>query len=487
MHRRLLAGLAFSVLAGLSAPAQAQQAVDISYSQLGLLNGVTTDLLADSANRIWVSSTQGVSAIAGGGKASGFPITTTTLNKLLANDVSSLAFGRLQNGENSFLGYRVTPPLGIQYGRIDANDFSNDPLIAAGDANLNIVNALSSDQTDNLWSGTAAGLVRWDLGGARPVQGEVFLTSVAPPGVLRVAATPEAWGDDRAAVAASTSALFLIRSTSVTNPPAFSGAGDFDGNVVDLTFDADGNLWVLTDDREVLRYNAAFAPGTGEGSFPTVSRFLFDQPLRTVRSIAVDPFENRVWIGTDNGAWSQVVGPAGNLASDGWTQETTTQNESVSVVYVDPSGNAWFGTTSGSGVARVRGLVVRFLGLNQTRYLGASAQATVSLGDLRFGGEPQPNGVPGEQATVKATVGGASQDLVAVENGDSGSFTVTFALSSVGTVPGPDAIDVTVQYEFLDANDAERTISASATWANIEPFEDDAWIGGFCFLRSLGP
>ncbi len=486
MHRRLLAGLAFAALAGLWSPAAAQRAVDISFSQLGLQNGVVTDLLADSANRLWVASNQGVSAIAGGGKANGFPITTTTLNKLLANQVGSLAFGVLGNGENSFFGYPGTPPLGIQYGRIDANDLENT-ITATGDPNLNIINALSSDRTDNLWSGTAVGLVRWALGGDRPLQRETFLTNAPAPGVLRVAATPDAWGDDRAVVAATTSSLFLVRSTSPTNPIAFSNPGDFSGNVVDLTFDTDGNLWVLSSGRNVVRYNVAFDATSGQGSFPTLSRFDFNQPLRSVRSIAVDPFESRVWIATDNGAWSQVVDALGNLTPDGWVQQTTTQGEAVSVVYVDASGNAWFGTNSSSNVTRVRGLIVRFLGLNSTRYLGANASATVTLEDLRFGGEPQPNGIPNEQATVTATVGGASQDLIAVESGDSGRFGVTFALSSVGAVPGSEGTDVQVEYVFFDANQVERSLTASATWANIAKFEDDLFINGPCFLRTLEP
>lgn len=88
---------------------------------------------------------------------------------------------------------------------------------------------------------------------------------------------------------------------------------------------------------------------------------------------------------------------------------------------------------------------------------------------------------------MTATVGGASQDLIAVEDGDSGRFGVTFALSSVGTVPGAEGTDVQVEYVFFDANQVERFLTASATWANIAKFEDDLFINGPCFLQTLEP
>lgn len=482
MSRRLLAGLVGAVILAAPLPALAQRTVTLSFPELGLgtIPSRVGALASDRTNQVWVGTDQGVSGVQGDSRAPFFPFRAN--DGLLANDVRAVTFGQIGTDENFFLGF----PNGIQYGRLlSTSGLSLTGSLLAGVAQdaRNLVNDLASDGAQRVWAATAGGLVEWDISGQAPSLGTTFLASAAP--FLRVAVAP--WTGDSAALAAAGRELFLVRTTSPSAPASFFTANTA---VADITFDPAGNLWALSAGRDVIRFNAAFDPTSGQGSFPNRTDFTIDlSALRTVHSLAVDPFTGTVWVGTDLGAYFQEL-QGGNLASQVcgggddpgvgcWALDTTpnfTQADRVDRIYADPSGNTWFGTNRG-----LRGRIVRLLSLNSSTYLGGAAQAVVSLEDLPgFAGNGET-----DTATVEFSVGSASENLTATEEGDTGRFTFTVRLADLADVPSSDGVDVTVEYAFLDPNQAERTLVARARWANIVSFEDDLWIGGLCFLEAL--
>jgi hypothetical protein len=482
MSRRLLAGLVGAVILAAPLPVLAQRAATLSFSELGLgtIPSRVGALASDRTNQVWVGTDQGVSGVQGDSRAPFFPFRAN--DGLLANDVRAVTFGQLGTDENFFLGFSS----GIQYGRLlSTSGLSLVGSLLAGVAQdgRNLVNDLASDGAQRVWAATAGGLVEWDISGQTPTLGTTFLASAAP--FLRVAVAP--WEGDRAAVACAGRELFLVRTTSPSAPASFFTAN---AAVADLTFDPAGNLWALSAGRDVVRFNAAFDPTSGQGSFPTRSDFAIDvSPLRAMLALAVDPFTGTVWVGTDLGAYfqtplggtlaSRVCGGGDEPGAGCWALDTTpnfTQADRVDRIHADPSGNTWFGTNRG-----LRGRIVRLLSLNSSTYLGGGAQAVVSLEDLPgFAGNAET-----DTATVEVNVGTASTILEALEEGDSGRFTFSVRLADVADVPGSDGVDVIVEYAFLDPDQLERTLVARGRWANIVSFEDDLWIGGLCFLEAL--
>lgn len=482
MSRRLLAGLVGAVI--LAAPhfALAQRAVSLSFAQLGLgtIPSRVPALAADRTNQVWVATDQGASGVQGDARAPFFPFRAG--DGLLSNDVRALTFGQVGTDENFFLGF----PNGIQHGRlISTSGLQLTGSLLAGPAqdSRNLVNALASDGARTVWAATAGGLVEWDISGQSPTLGTTFLPGAGA--LTRVAVAP--WPGDRAAVASAGRELFLVRTTSNPATTSFFTAA---APVADIAFDPAGNLWALSERRDVIRFNAAIDRASGQGSFPTRSDFAIGVSPRATRALAVDPFTGTVWVGTDLGAYFQtpLEGTLGSRVCGGgdepgvgcWALDTTanfTQAERVDRVFADPSGNTWFGTNRG-----LRGRIVRLLSLDSSTYLGGGAQAVISLEDLPgFAGNGRA-----DTAAVAVAVGTASTTVEATEaDDDSGRFTFTVALAEVADVPGSDGVEVRVEYAFLDPDQMERTLVARARWANIVSFEDDLWIGGLCFLEAL--
>lgn len=511
MFPRLLAGLALAATLAAPLPALAQRFVSLSYSQLGLgIATRVTDLGLDTLGRTWVTTNEGVTAVENGdSRATFFPFRAN--DGLLNNEVRAVTFGKVgsSDAESFFLGFSS----GIQWGRIlNGIDLGDDLVVGTPTDARNSVNELAADRSGTpisptarrrLWAATAGGLVAWDIGGQAPgANPDSVLTAVAP--ITHVVASPPAWGEDLAAVASSGRDLYLVRAQD-SNPSSFfttTGAGN---TVADLTFDGDGNLWLLTTGRDVIRFDVAFdtAP-PNQGSFLQPNPFRFDNALRTANSLAVDSFTGTVWLGTDLGAYfqtpltgnlaSRVCGAADTPGIGCWALDSTpnfTQADRVDEVLADASGNTWFGTSRG-----LKGRVFRLLSLDQDTYLGPGATAVVSLEDLLtfagngIPGEPIPDPAAGETPVprITITVRTVTQTLTGEELDDTGRFTFTVPLANIGPLPASgEKVPVSVSYTFRDANLANRTLPPrTAIWANIAPFEDDAWIGGPCFLEALG-
>ncbi len=474
MRARFHTGLLMTVALLVSAPpaARAQRILDLTFSTLGL-GGVATrvnEIAADQTNRVWVATDGGVSAIIGDQRDPNFSVRAPTL---LSNLVLAVTFGNVAGEENFFLGY----PEGMQHGRVTSTTgFQIRGTLLTGDPDLDFVNELASDGATTVWAATRGGLVAWDL---TTGQTPTFDDPAFLPGSLvsHVAVAP--WGD---AVCSVGQELFVVQRGGPRSPVRFALLG---GSIRSLAFDQAGNLWLTTESnpQAVVRFDVN---GTADGLVNTPVPFQFGISNRSPADIAVDLFTDEVWVTTvqsnalttsREGPYSQLPDGLLNLAPDGWNLDTQLQRDPTFVVYTDPSGNVWTGTDQG-----VRARIVRLLTLDQSTYLGEGAVATAVLEDLPEFGD---NGVPGETATVSATVGGASQDLQATEEGDTGRFTFTFGLATVGSVPGPDGVAVSVEYAFVDAQGIDRALTALARWANIVDFKDEV-ILGVCFLEALG-
>ncbi len=485
----LAAALLYPVATGAQTSDPRRQ-LSLSYSQLSLsIANRANDLNMDASNRLWIPTDQGVAAITGNQPADFFPFRAS--DGLLANNVTAVTFGTVDGEEKFFLGFLI----GIQYGRVlSTSGLQIEGTLLRNDAALDAVAELASDGTANVWAATAGGLVAWDLAGSNPTFGRVFQPSVSSDQgpVTNVAVAPwgeAAWSvDDR---------LYLTTRDSNTGQPLFdrprTGA-----RINDLTFDAEGNLWVSTDSTlspNLFRYNRV-----GDGlSSADRNAFTFsatDATGRTPADLSVNLLTGTVWAasvdsgGSAQGAYFQQLDANGNLTGS-WSRETSLLGgDRVFQVFTDRSGNDWFGTDQG---------VKAFIGFSITwgssNYIGYGTSAQVRVFDYTFAGNGTVDVIPPEDFEIEGT----GYELVESAD-DSGDFVGTFTFVASSDDPAGNnqivvassggGVSVEAIYRFApDPADpaAKVPISALTTWSNKKKFEDDLWIGGPCFLRALAP
>ncbi|MBI5015801.1 MAG: hypothetical protein HZB55_09970 [Deltaproteobacteria bacterium] len=476
-----------------------RNSLSFSELKLGLANRVNS-LRADGVNRVWATTDKGVAAIQVDALARFFPLTKVS-DGLTGDDVAAAAFGRLDKKPNFFLGYGTQGASGIQYGRVLSEtglqpkppnvlirSESGDPV------GLNVINELASKgaKGDTLWAATQGGLVPRTLGGLVPVDEDLLLKGSV---VSHVAADP--WSSGPAfTVYASGGDLFVLPSKAPES--SFDSLGT-NYSVVGLAFDANRTLWVAarrgSDSYELYRY-----PYTGNPDHPydrlhRRGPYRLGDSLRLIRSIAVDPLSAAgtvVWVGTDRGAFYQVVDPAtGDLVSDGWLAADTSVSDTDVKVYVDPSGNLWFGSSFG-----VRSLVSRLLTMSSDRFVGYGTRAVIDLVDINPNAPGPPPDAPPDTLTVfivkeDGQVSSAELELTATRQPGSNTYRAEFTFAAT-TVPGQalgvtsSAQDVVYEVVYPFGPSRREVPRPSFSWANIVPFEDDLWIGGPCFLNALG-
>ncbi|MBE0616910.1 MAG: hypothetical protein IH608_03135, partial [Proteobacteria bacterium] len=402
---------------------------------------------------------------------------------LISDNVSSVSFAQLASQENFFLGFAVLPDAGLQFGRILSTSGLSLPLNSvlrvstpAGEADRVAETATLGEE--RVWAATEGGLVEWRLDGETPLRERVFqqVTPVTHVAAVANAAKP-------AALFSSVDQIFYVESGG--NPTsALSTTGTLISSVAGMTADPGGNIWVATTTgtgKVVLRYpNDALTGGAPLAAAPA----RFDVPVDVVRGdltdIAVDAINRVVWLSTDQGAWFDALDAEGRL-SGSW-QRQATDATAVQSVQVDAAGNVWLGGST-SATGGLEALLLRLLTTDSSRYLGFGTPATVTVLDFDL----SQNGL---EDTILVTVNGKSFDFS--ETGDTGVFSRSLVFSESGA--GEDEIQVTssstdtpveIAYGY-DPEDPEKVLRAVASWANIVDFEDDAWIGGPCFLEALG-
>ncbi len=463
----------------------------IGFSELGLplATARVNALATDGANRIWVATPEGVSALAPAPgadperpeslfrRATFFPFREK--DGLLADPVSDVAFAALGNDEHFFLGFAS----GLQYGRVLSTvglSLPQNSVLLQGDSGAEHVNALAAGRTGPVWVATNSGLREWELQGASP--GE---TPDSPylegSSVAAVAVRPD---DPATAAAAVGDRVYLV--VSGETPLALTSPGGVSG-VKDLAYDGGSNLWVLghTNTRVVVwRYAADDLGGGGPGEEEVDPRsavpagpWPLPEGVKEAGSLALDDVQGTVWVAAgSDGAWFAARQDGGlsewQQVSDG-TQNVPAPDRVVHRVFADPAGNVWFGTDQG-----VEGLVARFLSIDNTRYLGYGTTARITVLDVAAAGS----------GSVQVEVNGQVRAIP--ETGHPGVFSGVLRFSEDD---GPDAIQiastaedtpVTFRYAY-DPDNPERALTATATWAHIEDFEDDLWIGGPCFVDTL--
>lgn len=465
--------------------------LSFSSLKLGLANRVNA-VQADGANRVWAATDKGVAAVLVKQLAPFFPLTKAS-DGLRGDNVTAVAFGNLGGEENFFLGFGTEGATGIQYGRV-LSDTGLQPKPPAflerkqtGDPNgVNLINGLSTNG-DRLWAATQGGLVEWVLGGDTPSPGTILLKE-SP--VEHVATDPWA-ATDAPTVYSSGGDLFAVPAEGHFDSLGTSYA------VISLAFDGARTLWVAAV-RSGSVYELYRYPYTGDPAHPYDASNNRGGPFalggtRQIRSIAADPLNPAgtvIWVGTDVGAFFQVVDPAtGGLTAD-WTQATTGAADQNVKVYVDPSGNLWFGSNFG-----VRSLLSRLVTINSTRFVGYGATATIDLLDVNPNAPGPAPETPPETLTVDIVKQGSDTPELTLTAkkvpGTASSYRATFTFAET---TGPGKLGVTsstenvvfeVLYRF--GPDLSRELPRpSFSWANIVKFEDDALIGGPCFLNTLG-
>ncbi len=484
---RFFALVAAVPLAGAVALAQYEDHLyvpEIRFTELALpLSTERVNALAsDGANRIWVATPEGVSALAAAPgadperpeslfeRATFFPFRQD--DGLLSDTVSAVAFAVLRNDEHFFLGF----PTGLQYGRVLSTtglSLPADTALLRGETSAERVNDLASAGSGVVWAATDGGLREWDLGGQSPLE-----TTPSPymegHAVRAVAARPDA---PEGAACATESRVYLVESGGTPVDLDLPAGVE---EIVDLSFDDNGNLWVLGETNNqvrVWRYDAG-ALEEPQAATPALASSLPDEiDPGEAKNLSVDPVQEAVWVAAGGeGAWFATVDDTG--LSD-WTQATAQGQvvppaaRTVWRVFADPAGNVWFGTDEG-----VEALVARFLSLDSTRYLGFGTTARITVLDVAAAG----------RGAIQVEVNGEPKEIPETDN--PGVFSQTLRFSETG---GPDAIrvastpedtPVTFRYAY-DPERADRVLTATVTWAHIEDFEDDFWIGGPCFLDTL--
>ncbi len=493
-----------------------------------------TDIASDSSNRVWFTTDRGITALSGTAEADGFPLSTS----IFTPDLSSIAFGDTDlagaSQEFFFIGSN-NAPTGLQTARLLATGVENDSFIdlfgTHSTTDAEFVNALAADDTGTrIWVATAAGLTALNLPTAAV---DTILLPTTPEAVSKVVDADSSVVGSAAYFATTTGDLYRVDSsvtTSVrfTNLPFTSIAG--------LAMDEDQNLWVaertsIGKSRTISKFTASAltffeAPGTqptpGINFFDPGAENALGDPIsayfeeRDINDIAVNPINGDVWLATTKGAFFQSPDASGDFDSKlcgtgidwdspaddvdllgvscagdggGWhpvpqnvTEAQLAINENFGSVFLDSAGNAYLGSDTG-----IRAVIARQLSLSGTRFIGYDKIATVTLEDDTVGVGT---------VVVDVSVGSTSATIPAIATGV-GSFTVDFGFTET---EGSDAtvsphnfyigstsedVDITVTYTYTTADGVDRTLDASATWANIVEFTDDAFIGGFCFIGEL--
>lgn len=509
------------------------------------------DLAQDGANRTWFA-TQG----AGAGAAtivgtalvdagSPFPINTGDSGYLLSNDLSSVVFAAMGGQEHFFLG-SATDPVGVRAGRLTVGvDFVGTPLFAATGA----VNALATNGSGKVWVGTESGLRRVDLSGSVPGE-EDPNPSVSGP-IRRLADVSAAFGGTPAVayVHSDTASdeLRIHTGTVLVALPLFQDLSLTTERVEALFFQEAGAggpaLWAVEDDtntsgqRWLVRYdNLGTTPVIGMAV--PIDRPCFDdnnlQDRCNPTDLAINSVTGEFWLATAKGALFQVPDALGQLnprvcgpgtdpfitsddefapgdpcttVASGWRPVPRRLGEPIAgspeenygAVLADPAGNVWLGSDFG-----LRSLIVRYLTLSGTRFIGLDKRAVVTLEDgeaeaiLDLPDDPDDDPtLPDLPITVQ--VGATAVKFYVLPDVD-GVYRLAFGFTSAAdndpvadplhrfsVTPSVEGEDILVFYEFKDALGTLRKLEARATWAEIVPFEDDLWIGGPCFLDLLLP
>ncbi|RMG94374.1 MAG: hypothetical protein D6708_04240, partial [Candidatus Dadabacteria bacterium] len=385
-----------------------------------------------------------------------------------------VTFAQIGNDEYFFAGFTT----GLQYGRVLSTSglsLPQDAILLQGQEDAQHVNDLASAGTQRVWVATNAGLREWDVSGEAPQEttdspyseGDAVAAVAVPPGSPTTAAYL-AGGDVRIVDSGGT-------PTDLQMPAGIT-------TLVDLAFDGDGNLWALgeTNNQVLVWSYGADALADAPTATPGVTSALPDSvDPGDALALAFDAVEGAVWVaaGTE-GAWFALWDGASlsewAQAVDGNGAPVPSLTKTTLEVFADPAGNVWFGTDGG-----VEALVARFLSIDSTRYLGFGAAARVTVLDVGAAGS----------GAIEITVNGEPREIPETENPGVFSRTLRFAETA-----GPDAIQVSstaedtpIEFRYqYDPADANRVLTATASWANIEDFEDDLWIGGPCFLEVLG-
>jgi hypothetical protein len=517
--------------------------------RLPVVTSNVTKFAADKANNVWLSTEGGgLAALRIEGDtltrfSTAFPINKSAYPEdyLLSNSTSAIVFGKFKTDE--FFFFSSDDPggnAGLQWGRYtDRVDLR--PLIELdGETNVE-VHDLATDGTKRVWVASEKGVFEVDLTTGETPQPTAASPYTAPsPETERVAGVVDAtsitgvssaifytWPDGRTLDGGKW--LFYIdpaqgRDAQVIGKPfsnALIGAIRVVGNelyVVQRNADT-------TDDarkRTIVKYTYSGGEWTRNfvaDFFPDLG--VYNDSGFNINDIDVSPTDGVVWLATTGFAFFQVPDagvfdqrvcypgnwedPSDDYYSDSGAADCTTvgsgwrhifkrssaiegvSNETFQnygSLLVDRGENAWLGSDYG-----VRGFISRFLSLNATRFIGLGKTAIVSLDDVD----------PGAGGYIKITVASKSAKVNAVfdENGRMVPIYFGFTFSevdpSVSPTPNPllfpvtstaDGVPVTVEY-YRSAADTVATLTAAATWAQIIAFEDDAFIGGPCFLKTI--
>ena len=460
-----------------------------SFPFLGLpsATGAVNALRADGTGRVWVATPSGVSALAPAiGADPGAPETLLRrapffpfrqADGLIADDVSAVTFARTGGEDHFFLGFADPHAGGLQYGRVISSSGLSLPLdsrLMEGETDREQVNDLASAGSERVWVATGDGLLEWDVSGEAPAASPEDAYS---EGEAVVAVAVASGRPDTAAYATGTD-LYLVSSGGT---PASPGLPERVRRIVDLAFDAEGNLWALGETNTgvvVWAYRAGDLAESPGSAVPALADEALPLDPGTPTGIAVDDVKAAVWVVADQAAlpesaYHQGFSPETLELSGGW-QARDTEGQALTAVYADPAGNIWIGSDGG-----VEALILRILSVDNSRYVGFGTPATVTVIDVENAGagqvEVRINGTPHEVPEVEGTPGVFTRSFVFSEEGGEGAIQVT---SSAADVP------ITFEYHY-DPEDDRRVLTATASWANVKPFEDDLWIGGPCFVRTL--
>ena len=449
--------------------------------------------------------------------------------------------------EHFFLG-SSTDPVGVQGGRLTVGvDFVGNRLFTGINDR---VNALATNGSDKVWVGADSGLHLVDISGTAP-QEESPTPSVSGP-IRHLADVSGAFGGAPAVAYARSDTtsddLRIHTGTALVTLPLYQDVALATERVDALFFQATGAgspcLWAVEDDtgtsgrRWLVRYdNLDTAPVIGLAA--AIDRACFDDtnPLDSCNptDLAINSVTGEFWIATTKDALFQILDPAAdpsrwsrvcdegpswsdpaddvylgdpcNAANTGWRPVPKELGEPVlnnteqncGAVFADPAGNVWLGSDFG-----LRALVVRYLTLNGTRFIGIDKRALVTLEDgeaeavLDLPNDPGDDpALPDLPITVQV---GATVATFYVLPDINGVYQLAFGFTTAAendpvadplhrfpVTPSVEGEEILVLYEFLDAQGGTRTLEALATWAEIVPFEDDLWIGGPCFLDLLLP
>lgn len=539
MKSFLRLGLAVALLVAAVADAGAATVTSFTLTRLFGPQAATgtkiTAVAADSANRVWFATNQyGVTALSNNAVASGFPLYTTLTSVGFTPVLTSVAFLKLGDNENFFLGANGSIS-GVLYGRMleigpsFANDRTlNDELGAAHSTTK--VNAMAVDGADRIWLATELGLTSvTQSAGTLTVSANLQAPTGGDTNVTRVV-DGDPLESGAYAFYATANRLYMLTSPSSNTGWLFFTDSNLISGIGGIDVDASGNLWVaeaggLNKERRVLRYAAAdMKAWASGGAQPVAVVFTFNPDAagsaftdtRTIRTLKVSPATGEVWVGTTGGAffqkpnvldqmspklcttgesWSSSLDDVDGLGAScanpgtGWrpvpqadTEGILAVGEAFEAIMLDGLGNAWVGSDK-----YVRAIITRNLTMNGTRFIGTGARAKVNLIDEQ---------IADPEAMVAVKVGAVEENLLMTPVSP-GVYSLTFGFttSTAATPANPPhnftvdpatENDIQVSYTYNDLLGAPHTITISATWVEIAPFEDDLLIGGPCFLESVG-